>query len=220
MQRHTRRDHPRACGEKQAYLISKWGDPGSPPRVRGKAIAFHTVPNGFGITPARAGKSAITGTIFRRLRDHPRACGEKTRAASTRNIFLGSPPRVRGKDIEIFCASGLGGITPARAGKSIRKLAFCKGDGGSPPRVRGKDNHRCCGSFQRGITPACAGKRKKLSRNPVSRWDHPRVRGEKKLDKMLSKLDQGSPPRARGKGTGLAQWKGGAGITPACAGKR
>mgnify|MGYP005802672839 CR=1 FL=1 len=45
------------------------------------------------------------------------------------------------------------------------------------------------------------------------------MRGEKKLDKMLSKLDQGSPPRARGKGRRAPDPRKQVGITPACAGK-
>ena len=86
-------------------------------------------------------------------------CGEKELAQYVPVQYVGSPPHVRGKAIEVgqFCA--LGGITPACAGK--RKTAW-KGEGkkqdhprmcgekqikgfkhdghmGSPPHVRGKD---------------------------------------------------------------------------------
>ena len=73
----TRWDHPRVCGEKQLGKNATDYTLGSPPRVRGKAVyeAF-----GFTlrrITPACAGKSLRSLTVWRGLRDHPRVCGEK-----------------------------------------------------------------------------------------------------------------------------------------------
>ncbi len=32
------RDHPRICGEKRTYRATSWAQPGSPPRMRGKAF--------------------------------------------------------------------------------------------------------------------------------------------------------------------------------------
>ena len=112
-----------------------------------------------GITPARAGKSSRVDDLAERLRDHPRACGEKQTGMPYSTKRLGSPPRVRGKvDRWRLYASGTG-ITPARAGKSwieksnmIRSgdhpracgekktgLTNAQGTAGSPPRVRGKE---------------------------------------------------------------------------------
>ena len=53
------RDHPRACGEKDAG--GKFGQvaQGSPPRMRGKATGNSKHKSTTGITPARAGKSSI-----------------------------------------------------------------------------------------------------------------------------------------------------------------
>ena len=52
------RDHPRACGEKAYHKPADNLPAGSPPRVRGKALAAHEPVPAPGITPARAGKRA------------------------------------------------------------------------------------------------------------------------------------------------------------------
>ena len=51
---------------------------GSPPRMRGKVNAHRHEPDGAGITPAHAGKSAADMVGWMPMGDHPRACGEKT----------------------------------------------------------------------------------------------------------------------------------------------
>ena len=49
------------------------------------------------------------------------------------------------------------------------------------------------------ITPACAGKRSWARRGTGTRWDHPRVRGEKAGSTKYPRTVEGSPTRARGK---------------------
>ena len=57
-------DHPRVCGEKGRKVTSQLSELGSPPRMRGKGFnagdKFHVV----GITPAYAGKSILTKSLF------------------------------------------------------------------------------------------------------------------------------------------------------------
>ena len=74
---HTRRDHPRLCGEKTTSILSKQTVTGSPPPMRGKDAETFAVADLLGITPAYAGKSdkATERNPFRE--DHPRLCGEK-----------------------------------------------------------------------------------------------------------------------------------------------
>ena len=72
-----RRDHPRACGEKNQYPYAMTGYQGSPPRVRGKVDGFVDAVSKTRITPARAGKRHRRGRESSCKRDHPRACGEK-----------------------------------------------------------------------------------------------------------------------------------------------
>ena len=69
------------------------------------------------ITPAYAGKSLSARKASDAYEDHPRVCGEKPFFTLSMALFMGSPPRMRGK---ATCACGVvdeHGITPAYAGK-------------------------------------------------------------------------------------------------------
>ena len=115
------RDHPRVGGEKYAGRRHRGDLKGSPPRGRGKGqlhpwAAFHA-----GITPAWAGKRHTLKTSSRDDWDHPRVGGEKHPASSNFFSGSGSPPRGRGKDaIGIHSFLRLG-ITPAWAGKRLKR---------------------------------------------------------------------------------------------------
>ena len=91
---------------------------------------------------------------------------------------------------------------------------------GSPPLARGKVyNIRPVYRWAR-ITPACAGKRSILSFFWQPSRDHPRLRGEKPLARLISRKVIGSPPLARGKAIMDFLQDCNLRITPACAGKR
>ena len=92
------RDHPRRRGEKSGYMTVKEPSSGSPPRLRGKAIAPSLEVIKRGITPATAGKRLLRKGSQKVGRDHPRDCGEKRIGISKGYISMGSPPRLRGKD--------------------------------------------------------------------------------------------------------------------------
>ena len=94
---------------------------GSPPRMRGKAVVVVYLPGPAGITPAYAGKRAKADQGKPHPRDHPRVCGEKVWRDVKRAAKAGSPPRMRGK---VYCFIHRGWrcrITPAYAGKRLRK---------------------------------------------------------------------------------------------------
>ena len=208
--------------------------------MRGKASPRLKIEPLRGITPACAGKSR--GTPFRRTsgRDHPRVCGEKSGFCQRSILHLGSPPRMRGKEQRMREARNSAGITPAYAGKSGEYMAGEDQYGdhprvcgekytcaavracrlGSPPRVRGKVARRGLAFSGFGITPACAGKSSSAKMQPTTRWDHPRVCGEKSLLMKLMCFMVGSPPRVRGKGAVPSAPIAAPRITPACAGKR
>ena len=105
-------------------------------------------------------------------------CGEKKPTTPVTVRCIGSPPHVRGKDVELFALFVHHGITPACAGKRLRFLPAClhrqdhprvcgekslllgsSGSmGGSPPHMRGKGLYGRPLAVGRGITPAHAGK--------------------------------------------------------------
>ena len=89
--------------------------------MRGKVRLTGAVVVGGGITPAYAGKSQILFRQISRQRDHPRVCGEKGRLNDDAETLLGSPPRMRGKGHNGFFADGQRGITPAYAGKRLKR---------------------------------------------------------------------------------------------------
>ena len=60
---------------------------GSPPRMRGKDESCHFNSGEEGITPAHAGKSVHTSPYCAVIRDHPRACGEKTKGSLKKQGF-------------------------------------------------------------------------------------------------------------------------------------
>ena len=109
------------CGEKATARCSVTGSKGSPPRVRGKALDALVRHHAGGITPACAGKSSRPTAFCARCRDHPRVCGEKYFALIHSESFGGSPPRVRGKVAGVCACNVVQRITPACAGKRLKR---------------------------------------------------------------------------------------------------
>ena len=114
-------DHPRVCGEKQVQLPGLQPFKGSPPRVRGKAVPAPMLLTSAGITPACAGKSDSRRSQSCARRDHPRVCGEKLLSSTASCRQTGSPPRVRGKGGNGNVQIAQAGITPACAGKRLKR---------------------------------------------------------------------------------------------------
>ena len=102
-----------------ALLLPRAG--GSPPRGRGKARGPRFFDVVGGITPAWAGKSMYHRSLTFCWWDHPRVGGEKL----SFNLFpffrQGSPPRGRGKGPRLQKTAIPGGITPAWAGKRLKR---------------------------------------------------------------------------------------------------
>ena len=73
---------------------------------------------------------------------------------------------------------------------------------------------------RRRITPAYAGKSPFTMARRIYRWDHPRLRGEKAVEKPYFQSRTGSPPLTRGKERFKISKKRRIRITPAYAGKR
>ena len=114
-------DHPRVCGEKMSDGGIKAPDMGSPPRMRGKGHPNQKGRLRHGITPAYAGKRGFCNYDCYYFRDHPRVCGEKSEVQKPAGCVQGSPPRMRGKGTMAAPHHRAGGITPAYAGKRLKR---------------------------------------------------------------------------------------------------
>ena len=110
----------------------------SPPRMRGKVVVHGCVVLDVGITPAYAGKSPPAKRKNPAIWDHPRVCGEKIPSSLNWPMFLGSPPRVRGKATRKVARVTSRANHPRVCGEKPLCVAGCVPQKGSPPRVRGK----------------------------------------------------------------------------------
>ena len=207
------------CGEKSAPRITSPVSWGSPPHVRGKGFCAVEIHCCCGITPACAGKSGTVGAVGNAIGDHPRMCGEKAAFQRLHLAMLGSPPHVRGKDLQRPRQHRGTGITPACAGKS-----FCF----RSSSVRTWDHPRMCGEkgsryreqiYSLGSPPQVRGKVTFVIECPQLPKDHPRMCGEKMHMLLCVPASYGSPPHMRGKGRVRHVFLPFSGITPAHAGK-
>ena len=114
-------DHPRVCGEKFAIGFLTQKHLGSPPRMRGKVCGHGQGTAPPGITPAYAGKSSFLSGWTLTPRDHPRVCGEKVEYVVCTGLVQGSPPRMRGKAVSSRSVKFTFRITPAYAGKRLKR---------------------------------------------------------------------------------------------------
>ena len=110
-------DHPRGCGEKVATVAPEVTGVGSSPRVRGEGGDGGAGGDGGGIIPAGAGRSSFFWQRSRKIRDHPRGCGEKHVKTGTPIAAKGSSPRVRGEVVAVGVGIAVLGIIPAGAGR-------------------------------------------------------------------------------------------------------
>ena len=150
------------------------------------------------------GKVIIRRNLQYTKRDHPRLCGEKVIPLVLINIFLGSPPPMRGKGA--FCIQYTTHRVECQA-KDHPRLCGEKYDFpihfrdviGSPPPMRGKAEAFPVADFFVGITPAYAGKSEVLPLSDHIQKDHPRLCGEKQTGLLRLFHGTGSPPPMRGK---------------------
>ena len=96
---HSRRDHPRMCGEHTKELAIGECTVGSSPHVRGARHSSHG--------------------YARFNRDHPRMCGEHFNCEEVALRRVGSSPHVRGAHLDRRLPRRESGIIPACAGSTV-----------------------------------------------------------------------------------------------------
>ena len=151
----------------------------------------------------------------------------------------GSSPLTRGKRVLVGARNERPGIIPAHAGKTDVPLSReemkrdhprSRGENpmlidlrtpsrGSSPLTRGKRSGRGPALVLTGIIPAHAGKTRTRREWLQQSEDHPRSRGENKLDKERAWPKVGSSPLTRGKQLLSGRRELLRGIIPAHAGK-
>ena len=114
-------DHPRIRGEKPCKTKCTVQDKGSPPHTRGKGKQLKEQGVALRITPAYAGKSTASITVESIVGDHPRIRGEKAYSSAYSSAYFGSPPHTRGKVTHSWSCALPPRITPAYAGKRLKK---------------------------------------------------------------------------------------------------
>ena len=178
---------------------------GSPPHMRGTEKVLTITLSDARITPAHAGNSILRMGERHFQQDHPRTCGEQQSFAPPLVHREGSPPHMRGTELQFEPNSVIFGITPAHAGNSAfqsmtigltwdhprtcgEQIAYDYVDcirSGSPPHMRGTAVRHLHSAERSGITPAHAGNRATIC-NFFMHWkDHPRTCGEQALRLVL-----------------------------------
>ena len=114
-------DHPRSCGKDTLVSDTAFKFSGSPPLVRERLDNISVMTSSTGITPARAGKTAMAGLPVQAAGNHPRSCGKDHFPQLLTTHMLGSPPLVRERLTKDSNGNDKFRITPARAGKTTQK---------------------------------------------------------------------------------------------------
>ena len=116
--RKFRRDHPRMRGEDALTETTRVKNQGSPPHARGRRNGGHPQGDPAGITPACAGKTAVSFLSDIGLPDHPRMRGEDPIVPLQSEAPYGSPPHARGRLLTRKHRPLTLRITPACAGRT------------------------------------------------------------------------------------------------------
>ena len=210
--------HPRVCGEHSLSGVSRSGNRGSSPRMRGTHMLISVPPYNRRFIPAYAGNTSKIGASRVSPSVHPRVCGEHRRFHSGVRDSPGSSPRMRGtrrgqrqrRTGHRFIPAYAGNtnpipefavdlpVHPRVCGEHSAVVQVHDGRFGSSPRMRGTLRQPLpCRSRIRFI-PAYAGNTTNAASccRPVA--VHPRVCGEHVTASRLFSASSGSSPRMRG----------------------
>ena len=98
-------DHPHACGDKVSTQQPLHSRKGSSPRVWGQDRRLADNRHALRIIPTRVGTRFTSLSQVIKFKDHPHACGDKTRRIFSAFSPQGSSPRVWGQEAD-RCYSG------------------------------------------------------------------------------------------------------------------
>ena len=206
--------------------------------MRGALSAQTNSVNKTGLTPAYAGSTATSTSDATQTRAHPRICGEHVVHQLPVLQGRGSPPHMRGAQMDLSGGEQQVGLTPAYAGSTPPPvpLSNCRwahpricGEHsitcddqppklGSPPHMRGALFLGFGQPLRAGLTPAYAGSTRPFRAICSSHGAHPRICGEHRSILCGLGTVTGSPPHMRGALQQGRVPRQGGGLTPAYAG--
>ena len=151
------------------------------------------------IIPTRVGTRFGTLRLWRILRDHPHACGDKQKISRLSGLVVGSSPRVWGQVKSAIGIFDTYRIIPTRVGTRINPFFFSSptrdhphacgdkffpahdnlGQTGSSPRVWGQAIILRCADTLSRIIPTRMGTSCKSTRTEQKARDHPHAYGDK-----------------------------------------
>jgi len=191
---------------------------GSSPHARGTRFTESALVPDLRLIPACAGNTRSYFRLIASAAAHPRMRGEHQSPMNTQPTSAGSSPHARGTPSRLGEAATLGRLIPACAGNTDRGWASLRtpmahprmrGEhscvcmavpiaGGSSPHARGTQITMQTARRTPGLIPACAGNTIPAILNSLSKWAHPRMRGEHSLTCHGWDRAFGSSPHARG----------------------
>ena len=115
------RGHPHVCGEESNTNDVSSATRGTPPRVWGRVFLCLWNRKPSGDTPTCVGKSDLLYVIHDTYQGHPHVCGEENAVNGLFLAYIGTPPRVWGRDFPIFDFKPFIRDTPTCVGKSYRQ---------------------------------------------------------------------------------------------------
>ena len=231
-------DHPRIRGEHRRAAARRHPRGGSSPHTRGAPSCRCPAPPSRRIIPAYAGSTKTFPRSHTNVSDHPRIRGEHADGVLSRMSIGGSSPHTRGAPARPGHPAPVAGIIPAYAGSTTydKTGSYLEPDHprirgehentppgfnarvGSSPHTRGARGSVRAGRCRIGIIPAYAGSTPPAPKSRNTGRDHPRIRGEHRLQGMPVRPDQGSSPHTRGAPKKREDPENAARIIPAYAG--
>ena len=101
------KDHPRIRGKDSVMHSPLVCSQGSPPHTRERPVNTESVVSIHRITPAYAGKTAVSKMIIISPQDHPRIRGKDDTCTASCLSVVGSPPHTRERQLRSLIISTL-----------------------------------------------------------------------------------------------------------------
>ena len=233
------RAHPRSRGADRGIVCGDADEAGSSPLARGGLLRDRGRSLDQGLIPARAGRTSSSAAATAATGAHPRSRGADWRVRGRVPCVKGSSPLARGGPFALTACLIVGGLIPARAGRTTAS-GTCRRCGRAHPRSRGADYADLeqgspeWGSsplarggrgaarqhpLRRGLIPARAGRTSSTRPRATPSWAHPRSRGADSSYSVRPRITVGSSPLARGGPRPRLRVRARLGLIPARAGR-